>query len=134
LFRGFETFTPSFEELFERFCGNFGVAPRPNSEGGLTLDIPLSPHQTLSGGEVSLMIPTRSICPTCGGNGRVGFYECMGCGGQGKLSAEYPVRIGYPPGLRRDYGVQVPLDGLGIRNRYLTVRFRPTGAPRETIP
>jgi molecular chaperone DnaJ len=86
----------------------------------------VSAEEALTGGDVRVLVPARMQCLRCGGRGGIGPYECWRCQGQGFVTAEYPVDVAYPAGLRRDHVVRVPLDDLGISNFYLTVRFRPT--------
>ena len=126
--RSFDRFAPSFEEIFERWWSNFDLLDRPKEEQleSLTMDVPLSAEEALAGGRVRIMVPSRIACPTCHGHGGIGFYECWRCRGQGAVAAEYPLEVGYPAGLRRDYVVRVPLDDFGIRNFYFTIRFRPS--------
>src|ERR1700738_5472314 len=47
LFRSFETFSPSLDEMFERLWSNFDLVTRPKAERleSLSGDVPLSPHQ-----------------------------------------------------------------------------------------
>ncbi len=128
LSQSFESFAPSFEEIFERWWGNFDLRPRPKAEEleSLTVDIPLSAEEAATGGTVRILVPSRVTCPTCHGRGGVGIYQCWHCRGQGALVMEYPLDLCHPAGLRRDHVVRVPLDDFGIGNFYLTVRFRPT--------
>jgi molecular chaperone DnaJ len=130
LFRSFETFSPSLDELFARLWSNFELRTRPKAERleSLTVDVPLTPQQAFAGGEVRLMVPARLICSTCGGQGSVEPYECYHCEGHGAVTGEYPVTVSYPSGLRGTYIVRLPLDRFGIQNFYLTVRFRLTDA------
>jgi DnaJ-class molecular chaperone len=130
LFRSFETFSPSLDEIFERLWSNFDLLTRPKAERleSLNVDVPLSARQAFAGGEVRILVPARLVCPTCGGPGSVGRYECSHCEGHGAVTGEYPVTVGYPAGLQQDYIVRLPLDRFGIQNLYLTVRFRPTEA------
>jgi molecular chaperone DnaJ len=130
LFRSFETFSPSFDELFERLWSNFSLGTRPKAERleSLNVEVPLSPQHAFAGGEVRVMVPARLVCSACGGQGRIGPYECSRCEGQGAVTGEYPVTIRYPAGLREDYIVRLPLERFGIENFYLTVQFRPTAS------
>jgi molecular chaperone DnaJ len=130
LFRSFETFSPSLDELFERLWSNFDLLTRPKAERleSLNVEVPLSPRQSFVGGAVRILVPARLVCPACGGHGSVGPYECSHCEGHGALTGEYPVTVAYPAGLQQDYIVRLPLDRFGIQNFYLTVRFRPTQA------
>ena len=128
LSESFDTFGPSFDELFERLWSNFDLLTRPKAERleSLNVDVTLTAEEARAGGSVRILVPARAVCPACRGHGAVGFYECWRCQGQGSLTAEYPVQVTYPSGLRWDHVVRVPMDDFGIHNFYLTVRFRPT--------
>lgn len=126
LAESFETYRPSFEELFDRWWSNFARLDRPKAERleSLTVEMLLSPAQARAGGQVRVWVPARATCSTCGGRGAVGLYECWRCQGHGALTAEYPVDVRYPPGITDGYAVRVPLERFGIENFYLTVLFR----------
>jgi len=128
LSQSFDTFAPSFDDIFERLWSNFDLLTRSKAGNleSLTVDVPVSEEEAITGGSVRVLVPARMRCQRCGGHGGVGPYECWRCQGQGFITAEYPVDVSYPAGLRRDYVVRVPLDDFGISNFYLTVRFRPT--------
>jgi molecular chaperone DnaJ len=130
LFRSFETFSPSLDEIFERLWSNFDLLTRPKAERleSLNVEVPLSRQQAFAGGEVRILVPARLVCQACGGQGSVGPYECSHCEGHGAVTGEYPVTVGYPAGLQQDYIVRLPLDRFGIQNFYLTIRFRPAEA------
>ncbi len=122
----FDTFHPSFDELFERFWSNFDLMTRPKAEGveSLTVDVLLTPEEAHTGGRARILIPARARCPACFGHGALGYYQCWHCGGQGSITADCPVDLEYPPALLNDYTVRVPLTQFGITNFYLTLRFR----------
>lgn len=126
LTRSFHTYSPSFEEVFNRLSSNFSRLAHPKSERieSLTLEIPISAEHAARGGHARVMIPARAECPTCRGMGRVGPYECGRCAGEGGIAGEYPLCLAFPPGLATDYAVRIPLDRYGIRNYYVTVVFR----------
>jgi len=130
LSRSFDSFGPSFDELFDRLWSNFDLLTRPKAEQleSLTVDVLLTPGEAFAGGSVRIQVPARLTCPVCRGHGAVGLYECWRCRGQGTLTSEYPLKVPYPAGLRREYVVRVALDDFGIHNFYLTVRFRITEA------
>ncbi|MBV8900359.1 MAG: J domain-containing protein [Verrucomicrobia bacterium] len=130
LFRSFETYSPSLEEIFERLWSNYTLRARPKAERveGLNVEVLLSPRQAFEGGAVRLMVPARVTCPACGGGGNVGPYECLHCEGHGMLTGEYPVTVNYPAGLQGDYIARIPLDRFGIHNFHLSVWFRPAEA------
>lgn len=125
--RSFETFTPSFDEIFDWLWRNFSSLEQPKSGRvrNLTLEVPLTPEQASRGGNARIMIPSRAVCPTCRGYGGVGIYECTRCAGEGSISGEMPVSVSFPPGLTEDHAVLIPLDRFGIRNLHMTVLFRP---------
>lgn len=127
IFESFETFSPSFDEIFDRWWSNFDLLTRPKAEQleTLTVEVLLSPEEAFTGGTVNIRLPARLVCPVCGGRGGVGLYECWRCRGAGSLISDYPVRVSYPAGLQHDHIEQIPLDALGIENFYLTVIFRP---------
>lgn len=126
LTESFATYRPSFDELFDRFWSNFEDITRPKAERleSLTIEVVVSPEDAQWGGQVRVWIPARAACPTCGGRGAVGGYECWRCEGHGTLTSEFPLDVAYPAGLRDGDAVRLPLDQFGVRNFYLTVLFR----------
>jgi DnaJ-class molecular chaperone len=131
LTRSFHTIRPSFEELFDRLWSNFAQLARPKSETvqSLTIEIPITRQQALTGGTAEVMVPALIQCSLCGGSGGVGPFRCASCDGRGAVADEYPVQVSFPAGYA-SYTTQVPLTQLGIHNFYLTVNFRVTGVPR----
>ncbi len=127
--RSFESFTPSFDEIFDWLWNNFSTLNQPKSGRvqNLTLEVTLTPEQAHRGGNARIMVPAQAVCPECRGDGGIGFYECMRCAGEGVISGEMPVSISFPAGITRDHAVMVPLDRFGMRNDHITVLFRPTG-------
>jgi DnaJ-class molecular chaperone len=126
--RSFQSFTPSFDEIFDRLWSNFSdLTPRKSVRiQNLTLEVTLTPEQARRGGNARIMVPAQAVCPTCHGRGGVGFYECTRCAGEGIISGEMPVNVSFPPGLTKDHAVMIPLDRFGIRNVHVTLLFRPT--------
>ena len=126
--RSFNTFTPSFDEIFDHLWSNFSNLDRPKSETRrpLTIDIPLSSGQARKGGQVRILVPAEATCPTCRGRGGTGLWECWRCAGEGRISGDFPVVVGYPSGIEDGHTTMISLDKLGIHNTYLTVRFRVT--------
>jgi len=127
--RSFQSFTPSFDEVFDWLWRNYSdlAAPKSGRVENLTLEVILTAEQARQGGNAKIMVPAQAVCPTCRGHGGVGFYECMRCAGEGAISGEIPVSVSFPPGLTKNHAVMIPLDRYGIRNIHLTVLFRPTG-------
>ncbi|MGD9259942.1 MAG: DnaJ domain-containing protein [Desulfobacterales bacterium] len=128
--RSFQSFTPSFDEIFDWLWSNFSDLAQPKSARirNLTLEVTLTPEQARRGGNARIMVPAQAVCPTCRGQGGVGFYECTRCAGEGIISGEMPVSVSFPSGLTKDHAVMIPLDRFGIRNVHITVLFRITGS------
>ena len=126
--RSYDTFRPSFDEIFDHLWSNFrpGYRPKSGRVQGLNVEVPLSRSQALRGGRVQVSIPAEGTCPACRGRGGVGFFACWECDGGGTVTREFPVEVPYPAGLTGSHTVSVPLDHIGITNLYLTVHFRPT--------
>ena len=126
--RSFQAFTPSFDEIFDWLWSNFSDLAQPKSARvqNLTLEVALTPEQASRGGNARIMVPAQAVCPTCGGQGGMGFYECTGCAGEGIISGEMPVSVSFPPDVTKDHAVMIPLDRFGIRNVHITVLFRIT--------
>ena len=124
----FQTFTPSFDEIFERLWSNFSSLSQPKSKSvqNLTIDVPLTLEQAHRGGQARILVPAQARCPSCRGYGGIGLYECARCAGEGIIAGDFPVSISFPPGLHGDHTVLVSLDRFGIHNMYLAVNFRPT--------
>jgi DnaJ-class molecular chaperone len=125
--RSFQRFSPSFDEIFDWLWQNFSSLT-PLKSGriqNLTIEIPLTREQAFRGGTAKILVPSRAVCPTCRGYGRIGPYECSRCAGEGNISGEVPLSISFPSGLTKDHAVMIPLDRFGIRNLHMTVLFRP---------
>lgn len=77
LTRSFQTFTPSFDEIFDRLWSNFCDPRRPKGEGmnSLTIKVPITSQQAQQGGQASVLVPARAHCPTCRGQGSLESYE-----------------------------------------------------------
>jgi len=127
LIRSFETFRPSFEEIFEWLWddstgGNYSKSGRVQH---LTVEVPVTRGQAFRGGNTRIVVPFRVSCPICRGAGGIGHYECPQCSGSGVIVDEMPLSVTLPPGLRRDHAVCIPVRS-GMRNFDLTVLFRLT--------
>jgi molecular chaperone DnaJ len=88
--------------------------------------VPITSEQARRGGQARILVPAQASCPSCGGHGGIGLYECARCAGEGVIVGDFPVSISFPPGIKGDHTVLVPLDRFGIRNIYLAVNFRLT--------
>lgn len=122
----FQSFGPSFDELFDRLWSNFRPFTHPKGERSESLNIEVlaTPAGALRGGRVCLALPARVECPTCGGRGLLAGFACWRCGGEGAFVMEQSIHVDYPAGLRDGHVVRVPLHRFGIGNFYLTVIFR----------
>jgi len=71
LVRSFQTFTPSFDEIFDWLWSNLS---RPKAEGiqGLAMEVPVTLEQPRCGGQARILVPAQACCPTCRGYGGVG--------------------------------------------------------------
>jgi molecular chaperone DnaJ len=126
LWDDFETYAPGYEELADRWWGNFTPGNRPKGESveSMTVEVPLSPDEARRGGEIEIRVPVPALCGLCGGHGALGYYECWACSGRGSGLVDQPLRVRHPAGLLGDHEVAIALDQLGVENFYLLVRFR----------
>lgn len=123
--RSFERYKPSFDDLVDRLFSSFikrrQVEKRPENPSFI---VTLTPEQAFRGGQVRVKVPVKIRCPGCNGYGGVGFYECWSCRGAGFMNSEYPVLIGFPPGISDNHVEQFSLERYGICNFYLIIGFR----------
>ncbi|MCQ2749532.1 MAG: molecular chaperone DnaJ [Clostridia bacterium] len=54
---------------------------------------------------------TETVCPTCGGRGKVIKDKCFACGGEGKVKVKKTLEVSIPAGI--DNGQTIRLDGKG---------------------
>lgn len=123
--RSFETYEFWFEQIFDRFWSRFDmpVRSRRRRVENIDLEIALTREQARRGGQVRVRLPVPVRCPTCGGRGGVGFFECRSCFGQGLVTEEYPLLIDFPAGLPSGHRVKISLARFGLVNTYLTIYF-----------
>ena len=128
----FQTVRPSIEEIFDRLWDNFAPTAPYKSERlqNLCLEIILSPDEAQRGGQMEIMLPSQTSCPTCSGQGGVGSYRCFRCMGSGTLLEDVPVIVEFAPGISDGYQKAISLRHLGIREVYITVLFRIGGRSR----
>lgn len=124
--RPYQAFHSPLDKAFERLWSDFGglTWPQVLPVEDIHVDVPLSPNQVLSGGRVRLWIQAPTSCPSCQGQGGVAFFQCWHCYGRGIVTEGYPVLIAFPAGLPDNYTVSMSLGQVGIRDTYLTVRFK----------
>ena len=132
LSRSFQTYRPSYEELFDRIERNFRRSGQRKSGTvkQLVVEFTLTLEEARRGGNVQLHVPASVRCPVCGGSGVIGPYECRRCAGEGAMSGEFPIMLSYPAGIKDGFQTSLQLNSLGIRNLYLTTRFRVVSGAR----
>jgi molecular chaperone DnaJ len=128
ILRSIETYSPSFDQLFDRLCRNFDDVEIPKSENvkSLNIEIPISAWQAAQGGTFRIQVPAHITCPVCRGYSGVGPYGCWRCSERGVLIQCIPVSIFIPSGIPDGYRIEIPLNQFGIHNFYLTAIFRVT--------
>jgi DnaJ-class molecular chaperone len=92
--------------------------------GGIHLSVHLTPDEALTGGHIRALIPVRTSCPTCYGQGSRLLFTCPRCQGRGTLAGNYAVEIAYPPGVADRSTLTVPLTQLDAGEAYLVLHFR----------
>ncbi len=122
----FQTFRPSFDEIFDSLWNAFGRRAQRKGERFRTLnmEVVLTPDQAALGGRARVVLPFEGLCPTCDGSGTSGFWECRQCSGAGVCRVEFPLEVQYPPGIGDHYQIAVPLDHLGIDDLCAVLLFR----------
>jgi molecular chaperone DnaJ len=126
LSHSFDTYSPSFETLFDRLFMNFGFGVHKKSDHpeNLQVEIAISRAQAESGGSMQLMVPVRVVCPLCEGARMIGFWDCERCGSMGFVDTELPLIITYPSGIQKSYTKSISLAQYGIYNFYLSLKIR----------
>lgn len=127
--RSFQSYSPSFEEIFDNLWSFLDRQGESKSERfrTLTMEVRLTREQANRGGRVQILIPLQRQCRTCSGTGDVGPFQCWNCSGTGSVLNEFPLEVGYPPGIRDLYRVAVPLDRYGISDLCPVLLFRVSG-------
>ena len=126
LSRSFETYSSSFDEIFERLFLNFGLSERQKSERveNLKVEVTINHEQAETGGSLQLLIPVQINCPLCHGTGFIGLWECHKCTSVGSIETEIPLIVSYPGGIQNTYTKSISLNKFGIDNFYITVCIR----------
>lgn len=61
-------------------------------------EISISRDEAQAGADVPLLLPTRRLCPACGGRGEVWLDACAPCAGTGELVSPRQIRVSLPAG------------------------------------
>ncbi|MFZ5647709.1 MAG: DnaJ C-terminal domain-containing protein [Bacillota bacterium] len=144
--------TGGFSDFFETLFGGAGTFARagraerrgPVQSRDVESDLDLTLEEAYRGGEKSIQLSTREICPQCGGDGYEYDNFCKQCGGTGVRNNVKKLTVKIPPGVRD--GSRIRLKGQGGEgfgggargDLYLKVRllphpvFRVEGADLET--
>jgi DnaJ-class molecular chaperone len=111
--------------LYEFLAHRRGVPyqPRVGPAEEIHVQLSLSPEQAQHGGRIRLLIPLEFACPTCGGWGDDGFFECRRCFGGGVLSGERPVDVAFPPRVADGSAVRVSLNRPRMPDLLVTLHF-----------
>jgi molecular chaperone DnaJ len=96
---------------------------RPVQPASLSGEILLRPEEAAAGGTLPLDVPLSTTCPTCEGTGGA-VFDCMACGGEGKVQRRLPVPVRIPPGVRDGTIFQVSLDDPSVLSIILTIHIR----------
>ena len=90
LSHSFTTFSPSFEEMFDRLFNQFhsNYVRKSDRKENLKVEITLRHEEALAGGSFQLMVPVRKFCPLCSGTGTVGIWDCQRCLSAGFIDTE----------------------------------------------
>ena len=59
---------------------------------------------------------TQSVCPDCGGRGKIPETPCKKCGGSGKTKIRRKIMVNIPPGI--DTGMRLRMEGYGEAGDY----------------
>ncbi|MCG8400485.1 MAG: J domain-containing protein [Firmicutes bacterium] len=130
-----------FSDFFEMFFGGrgapFGRTGRTTRPGGpvrgqdVESELELTLEEAYRGGEKTIQLSSREVCPACGGAGIGGDTFCSRCGGTGANAAVKTLTVKIPPGVRD--GGRIRLKGQGGEgyaggpggDLYLKVRLLP---------
>jgi molecular chaperone DnaJ len=83
----------------------------------------LSQAEAAQGTRLNARLPTREICPHCGGYGDVGYRVCWQCMGRGYITQEKAVWIDIPGGISDRSTARLSLAPIGLRSAHLVLEF-----------
>ena len=116
----------AFDNIFDRFLGNFTDQPQPlqSRRQNITIEITLSQEQAQRGGNIRLMVPVDMRCPSCFQSGSSRYYTCWRCNGSGILRGDKPLLINYPSGITENHSMKLALNSPIGRPLHITVVFK----------
>ena len=100
-----------------------GDLRRPLAPTSLTAEIVLKAEEAAAGTVLSLDVPVTGACDACSGTGG-SLFDCVRCGGEGRVIRRMPVPVHVPPGLREGSVFQVRTDEPAVPTILLTVHLR----------
>jgi molecular chaperone DnaJ len=128
--RSYERLDP-FTSLLDRIFGGlehgfYDTDLRRGKE--LFLEIELSPAEAAAGGFFPLSVPLIETCRECRGTGYAGFSYCPACHGEGRVAADRRFSVSVPAGVYDGLEARVPLEGIGLSERFVDVVIRVRGS------
>ncbi|MCL6611314.1 MAG: J domain-containing protein [Peptococcaceae bacterium] len=125
-----------FSDFFEAIFGGGEFFGRPARRGpvpgrDVESELDLTLEEAYRGGEKTIQISAREICPACGGDGFDENSFCSRCGGTGMTGSVKTLAVRIPPGVH--HGSRIRLKGQGGEglnggppgDLYLKVRLLP---------
>ncbi len=124
----FQTFSPSFDEIFDNLWNELQRYPETKSgrHATLSMEIRLTPDQVRRGGTVRVDLPLMRPCEICAGRGDIGTFYCRRCHGTGSLRDELSFLVEFPPGINDSHQIAIPLDQYGVHDLCPVLVFRVT--------
>lgn len=114
--------TPARSWAFIRAPRTEGLR-RPVRRGTLSGEILLRREEAAFGGVLPLDVPLSASCSACDGTGGE-VFNCMSCGGEGKVERRLPVSLRIPRGVRNGTVFQIDVDDPAVTSVLLTVHIR----------
>ncbi len=129
-------FSDFFEMLFGGAGASFGQGRRATRRGpvrgsDIESELELTLEEAYRGGEKTLQISTREVCPACGGVGVEGNSFCPRCGGTGDTTGIKTLSVKIPPGVGSGRRIRLKgqggegLNGGARGDLYLKIRLLP---------
>jgi molecular chaperone DnaJ len=121
-----ETLVEPEKDRFSSLAWSFVKSPslgdlrRPVLPGSLSGEILLSRDEARAGGVLPMDVPVETVCPDCDRTG--GFlFDCLTCGGEGKVQRRLPVPVRIPAGVRDGTTFQILVDDAAVLSILLTI-------------